>query len=632
MTRLYFHAGRLRLRMILIEAVVVVLFGAANLAGYSAFFEMPKEQLRAQALLFAVLIAVVFGTMAVYTWIYLRPVARLLRDLQEYGVSRPRNEEQARRAALRFPLSFAAVSLAVSTGALSLGLVGDVFLGGLELGFAVGLACATATELLVACTFIYLVARALMRPIVAHFRHEEVPGGIRIAIGGKVTFAIVSLCLAATVPTALICGVRVMTIQRQSHDRMRKHLADVLSHGHAALDPESRHRAIAAVRLVDGGRIRFRNTPAPTAAPAPRGGPGAYLEVVTAAPAAHPQIYLVVLVVLLLGLATFVGRALGRNLAHDVELVSGRIRQMAAGLPLSERKRLAPLVAEVPQFSDLRQLAEALNELLARLVAINVTHFLAIEKSLEAERVKTQFLANVSHDLRSPLNSVIGFSQLMLRDTEENLTAQQRREVEVIHRSGNDLLLLINEVLDSAKLGAGRITLHREDCLPAELLSQALKEIQRRGVPDGIQIETELQPGLQAVLVDPQRLIQATAHIIHHCMESIDRGRIVVQLGTESTTHEKTGEKQRLLRLMVSTSTGGSSDSALRGLFAGFRRRPGRRGLGLELPLAKAFIELHDGTLEATSAVGLGTTFTARIPVLQPKVLARLRSKNRPEG
>lgn len=634
MTRVYYQAGRLRLRVLLFAALVCALFGVLNLAAYSAFFDMSPAQLWQQVAVLSVAVGVVYAILAIYTWFALRPVARLLLALREHGIG-GQHEDEARKAALRFPLAFATLALGAGGIAVLCGMVADVLVTGMGLAFAVGLAFATTTELMVTCAFVYLVLRAIMRPIIAHFRHEEVPSGIRITVASKVTFAIVSLCLAVSIPTALIGSKRLQVIQRSDHEQSRTYLARALAHGAKFLPPGALDHSIAAVHLSRGGRIRLVGQPTDGSAalPAPHGPSGArHVEVMTPPSDSQPHAQLVVLAVLLLGLATFVGRRLGTNVAQDVELVSGRIRQLAEHLPLTEQGQLKPLIADLPQFSDLRQLADALNDLLARIVEISVTHFLAIEKTLEADRVKTQFLANFSHDLRSPLNSVLGFSQLLLREPEDGLNARQKRDLELILRCGNQLLLMINQVLDSAKIDAGRMTAHREDSLPAELLSKAIKETQRRGVPDGIQVETELQAGMQAVLVDPQRLVQAMAYIIQFCIDSMEHGRIVAQLSLRSSS-TASGEKRQHLIFRVATTSGGLPERELQGLFHGFRRRPGRRGLGLELPLSRSLVELQDGALQVTSSGGMGTTFTADIPLLQPKVLARLRPpKGSPAG
>jgi signal transduction histidine kinase len=631
MTRVYYQTGRLRARMITYELLVLAVFAAANLAAYAYLFGMSARQVADQALSLTALTAVVFAVLGLYTHRTLRPVARLLCNLRDHGISSPRREAAAGRAALRFPLSFTALSLVVGGCGLLAGFAMDVWIERMAPAFAVGLACANAAVILVLCAFIYLVARSVMRPVVAHIRHEQVPSGIRLSIRAKVAYSIAALCLAVSVPTALICSVQLDSIHTGDWARRREQLAAALAYGGETLGIDDLREAIATIHLSGKGRIRFRDRVAPGAAAVPSGGDRqVFVEVAEDTDGSHRHSYLIALVVLLLGLSVYVGRSLGSAISQDIGMLAGRIRLLSEALMAEGAQQiLRPLIAEAPQFSDLRRLADAINALLARIVEITVTHFLAIEKTLETDRVKTQFLANFSHDLRSPLNSILGFSQLLLRDAHE-LTAQQKRDLETIQRCGSELLVLINQVLDSAKLDAGRLTLHREDSLPADLLRQAVKEVRRQGIPDGVQLETELQPGMQAVMVDPQRMVQLMTGIILFCGRSIERGRVIVKLTCRSSPGKDSGDDEqdlRYLRFAAATTTGGMPQPQVRRLFRGFRRRPGRRGLGLELPLARALVQLHDGTMEVQSAVGVGTTFLVEIPLLQPKVLARLRPR-----
>lgn len=622
MTRIYFTAGRVRLRMIAAEGVVLTLLGAANLAAYAWLLELPAPQLRAQGLSIALFVLAAFVLLASYSLVALQPVSLMLEELREEGISG--HEQEAHRVALRFPLRITAVALLASLGTLALGLLFDVTWGGLELPFAAGLALVTASVLLAACTFIYLVARGLMRPIVAHYRHETVPPGPRVAIGPKVTLGLVSLCLAAAYPTAFIAAARLSNLERQYRQTRRARVAEALAHGARALSPQVLEQSIASLHLPRAGRVRLQRG---TAGCPPRAAiPDGHCVVIhEEAPAPEQPIGLVVIGVLVLGGTFLVSRHLGQSLSGDVRLVAARAQALAAGT-----SELQPLAGGQPQFSDVRRLADALNDLLERIVAIQVSHFVAIEKTLEAERVKTQFLANVSHDLRSPLNAILGFSQLLLRDG-ESLTERQRDELSTILRCGNELLELINQVLDTAKVDSGRITLHREEVPATELLTRTVRAVQKGGVPAGIHIETELQPGMPAATVDSQRLVQAMAFVLRFCVESMDRGRIVAQLRAEQREASSGTEPQRALVFRVATTSGGLPEREAERLFVGFRRRPGARGLGLGLPLARAFIELHGGTLSVSSSMGLGMHFTVEIPLLQPKVLARLRARRKPE-
>ena len=111
--------------------------------------------------------------------------------------------------------------------------------------------------------------------------------------------------------------------------------------------------------------------------------------------------------------------------------------------------------------------------------------------------------------------------------------------------------------------------------------------------------------------------------------ETGHKGRVVTQLRLEKRPVGP--DRQRFLVFRVATTVGGLPEQEVQRLFHGFRRRSGRRGLGLDLPLARSLLELHDGTLEVSSSVGMGTTFTASVPLHQPKVLARLHPRKNPQ-
>jgi signal transduction histidine kinase len=358
-----------------------------------------------------------------------------------------------------------------------------------------------------------------------------------------------------------------------------------------------------------------------TAAALPPGHAASHVEVSGVRDESTGDGSLALLVLSMLALSLGVGRLLGRNLALDVELVTSRIEAMAEP---DAGPRVRPLIAGIPQFSDLRALAAAVNELLVRITEIHVTHFVAIEKTLAADRVKMQFLANVSHDLRSPLNAILGFSELLLREGAK-LGARAHTTVSTIHRAGGELLRLIDEVLDIAKLEAGRISLQREDSLPALILNQAIQEVSRSGLRVGVHISAELQAGLPLAWVDPHRLQQAIEHILRFCGEQLERGEISVRVRTETLRQPTPEGCRKMLLVRIADAGRGIEEEDLARLFVGFRRKPGVRGLGLGLPLARAMIEMHGGTLQVFSVPGVGTTFAADIPVMQRKSVGRLR-------
>jgi len=625
MTRLYFHAGRLRLRVLLVLALCVGLGMTAVMAGFRSVLGIPASMLRTQLLVVGGVCVVLFAGLATYSWLCLRPVVALLRRIRDLGMVHPTTEDAAQRAALRFPLEVTVVALGSTIAAIVLVLIADFMLSRLQPVLLLGMGLGALAVTLVATAFLYVAARALLRPITAHFRHEEVPPGIRVSIHTKVTAAILALALAAVIPTTMVAESRVRSIQGRTHEQDQQRLAEALAYGATALDPEALRLMVATLRLSGNARVRFTDTSGPTASPLPTQHAGSYVEVLADRELSTGPGLLVIAVLFALALAIYVGRTLGHSLSQDITAISDRVAALAH--PWSEGGIVRPLAPAAPQFADVRRLAAAVNNLLQRVAQVNVTHFVAIEKTIAADRVKMQFLANVSHDLRSPLNSILGFSELLLRDQEATISGRTRQAVTLIHAAGTELLRLIDEVLDSAKLEAGRITLHREDSLPAELVTQALKDVQRSGLPEGVSIRTELQAGLPMVWVDTHRSAQAIEHLVRHAIEAVGKqGDVVVRVRAESVDHEVAPGTRRVLQIRIADTSRGLEGDEVGRLFVGFRRRPGRCGLGLGLPLAKAFIELHNGTLQVFSTSGVGTTFVVDIPLIQKKALGRLRA------
>ncbi|MCC6748037.1 MAG: HAMP domain-containing histidine kinase [Deltaproteobacteria bacterium] len=633
MTRVYFAMGSLRLRLILGVTIGTAVLGVTELAGGQRLLGLSPLQLQQQTLTWGVYATFFVLVLSAYVMTYLRGVARFLsRVRDEEGLEIPAAESAAvRRTVLRFPVDFVLVGMGLATFLTASKIPLDVLVFDLPAGAAVGLATGTATLTLAAGVLFYLVTRGWMRPLLAHFRHEEVPEASRIPVTGKVAFALVTLGLASTVPTAVIGAGRILSLEQQSAERYGQHLADTLAHGSSWLAEDSWKEALAAARLP-GRQVRLGDRPTAASAPLVPGHGASFLQLTTLEPSHAPAgelSVLVVLATLLLGVAVFVGRNLGLSLSQDIRSVTQRISLLAQGPQADAEptpKGLSPLVAGAPQFSDLRELTSAVNALLSRITSIHVAHFVAVERTLEADQLRTQFLANMSHDLRSPLNSILGFAELLLQGMEGELPPAQHQAIETIHRNGTELLHLVNEVLESAKLEAGRLALHREDMPPAELLSAALKEAHSRGVPAGVELSSELQAGLPVLFVDGPRLAEALAYLVTYAAQALQNGRIQVRVRATPPAGETRITEQRLtLQLVVADDGPGLSEEEKEHLFSGFRRRPGQRGLNLGLPLARALIELHGGTLAVYSAAGQGTTFMASVPVQARRMSGRFR-------
>jgi signal transduction histidine kinase len=259
---------------------------------------------------------------------------------------------------------------------------------------------------------------------------------------------------------------------------------------------------------------------------------------------------------------------------------------------------------------------------------------------LEAvSRHKSEFLANMSHELRTPLNSIIGFAELLHEQGFGPLTDKQARHVENILTSGCHLLALINDLLDLAKVEAGRFELRYEAFDARKTLEEALREIQPQAAAKGLSISLATEPDLPSLTADPVRFTQIVLNLLSNAVKfTPDNGFIAVTARMASDA-EGTGEPSAPLpRFAVSPIRSESGHLEVRFTDSGIGIRPvdlpklfqpftqlepvfakHHQGTGLGLALTKRLVELHGGRIWAESdGEGKGSTFTLRLPFVPP--------------
>ncbi len=234
-------------------------------------------------------------------------------------------------------------------------------------------------------------------------------------------------------------------------------------------------------------------------------------------------------------------------------------------------------------------------------------------KALElakASAYKSQFLANMSHELRTPLNAIIGFSELMY-DGSIPLDDETRHEyLGDILTSGRHLLQLINDVLDLAKVEAGKLELHPEPIQLTRIVGEVLAVLRTTSAKQQVAIRTEISPDVDALVLDPSRLKQVLYNYLSNAIKFTPaRGTVTVRAIAEG------GDA---VRIEVEDSGIGIAADQLGRLFGEFEqtaegaRRAGGTGLGLAL--TKRLVEAQGGTVGVRSTVGKGSTFHAVLP------------------
>jgi signal transduction histidine kinase len=319
---------------------------------------------------------------------------------------------------------------------------------------------------------------------------------------------------------------------------------------------------------------------------------------------------------LLAGLAALT--LLLRDVERDIDRASRQVAAVAEGtIP-------EPMAVDTFATAELRVLVDAVDRLVGRISDANVTKYVLIEKGHEADRLKSQFLANMSHDLRSPLNSVLGFSDLLMTGIDGELEPSQRERVAAIHQTGKALLQQIDDILDTAKIEAGRMELHREPTPPATLIARAIQRARVR-LDTPVDFNTTFAPGLPPAFMDPYRTVQALENVLLFAAEGLDHG--TVEIRCEAPSSKSTRE----IVIRIVSPRASVPLAQLEQARRGFFRLPGQTGLGLGLPMATSILELQGGslTIEDGSSSSLNgraaMAFELRMPALTSRRVSRPR-------
>jgi signal transduction histidine kinase len=266
----------------------------------------------------------------------------------------------------------------------------------------------------------------------------------------------------------------------------------------------------------------------------------------------------------------------------------------------------------------------------------DVTDSTLVERSLRAERealkeadtLKSNFLNNVSYELRSPLTSIKGFSEVLLKGYFGDLNDKQKDYIDGIHNSSVQLTALINDILDIATIDAGYMTLDVKEFDLCASVQSIMPFLKARAEENGLKLDFEC-PEQGKMLGDEKRIKQVVSNLINNAIrnsEKEDNIRLLIEIKGEDIT------------IQVADTGRGISAMDQKNIFDKFYKTAHGKvdgkhmGTALALPVVKSFIELHGGTIELSSAEGEGTMITCRLKRRNRDLLNPNRNKQASAG
>ena len=307
-----------------------------------------------------------------------------------------------------------------------------------------------------------------------------------------------------------------------------------------------------------------------------------------------------------LAVAGLLSSLAARDLSTDTQAIAARLEGLASER-ISEQEAALPVLS----LDELGDLTAAFNQLVARIGEHNQTLQKSADQAAEADRRQLEFLTVVSHDLRTPLNSVIGFSQLLLEGTEGRLDQEQQVDVRKILNSGRHLLSLVNDVVDISKIESGMIELSCSRVDIATVIREALEAVSGLSRGGAVGLGAELPEELPPVHADETRLRQILINLLGNALKFTTAGEVRVRANPESSG---------MLEVRVEDTGPGIPESDLERVFGEFEQVrsmevAAQKGTGLGLAITKRLVKMHGGEIRAINRPGGGAVFAFTIPV-----------------
>ncbi len=296
-------------------------------------------------------------------------------------------------------------------------------------------------------------------------------------------------------------------------------------------------------------------------------------------------------------------RRMGLSSTYEVGILSGRGEErllLISAAPLPNREgQMDQSVLVVRDITEQKKQEDELRR--------------ARDAAMHAAQLQSEFLANISHELRTPMNAIIGLADLL---REAPVPDRARECVNDIHRAAHDLLALIEDLLDFSRIESGRMRLREVPFQPHEVLAEVVRFFQPMAEKKGIRLDSRIEGYLEGGLCgDPERLRQILVNLVGNAVKFTDRGHVDVNVHLYPREEDDTWN----LSIEVADTGPGIPPEVGEEIFQPFRQGDGsltrsRGGTGLGLPITKRLVEMHGGRIDFESTPGVGTVFRVEIP------------------